>query len=78
MILPEVVIRLSTIPAQCDRELGEDKAEFAKEKETLTRRAEEAEAELGPVTRELNTALKNYVSRLCIAVFGKSICNEIE
>ena len=51
--------------------LEKTKTDFAKEKETLTRRAEQAEAKLGPVTQELNT-LKGYVSRLCIAVFGKS------
>lgn len=49
--------------------LEKAKTDFAKEKETLTRRAEEAEAKLGPVTQELNN-LKGYVRRLCIAVFG--------
>lgn len=37
----------------------------------MTQRAEEAEAKLGPVEEELNI-LKDYVSRLCVATFGKS------
>lgn len=52
--------------------LEKAKTDFANEKETLTRRADEAEAKLGPVTQEHKT-LKGHVIRLCAAIFGKCI-----
>ena len=50
-----------------------DKEAWAKEKTALIQRAEKAEATLEGVTTEL-TGLKNRVSQMVSAIFGKSPC----
>lgn len=53
-------------------ELNAVKVSFEDEKTTLLKRAEEAEGQLAPVTKELNM-LKLHINKMVGAIFGKSL-----
>ena len=62
-----------SVMEQLKKDFKKERADWAAEKSTLTKRAEDAEAALKPVADEL-TSIKRHVHAMTTAIFGKLGC----